>query len=72
MSENRTNAISPMQKCILLFQCQMLDTRLVTSCVGTYTLVLTSLTLVDYFSKWPEAAPLKDKTAIASVAFFAF
>ena len=22
------------------------------------------VTLVDYFSKWPEAAPLKDKTAV--------
>ncbi|KAL5509260.1 hypothetical protein EMCRGX_G004598 [Ephydatia muelleri] len=29
------------------------------------------VTLVDYFSKWPEAAPLKDKTA-ASVALFLF
>ena len=25
---------SPMLSCILLFQCQMFDTRLVTSCVG--------------------------------------
>ena len=29
------------------------------------------VTLVDYFSKWPDAAPLKDKTA-ASVALFLF
>eukprot|EP00731_Ephydatia_muelleri_P002673 Em0001g2673a len=29
------------------------------------------VTLVDYFSKWPEGAPLKDKTA-ASVALFLF
>ena len=29
------------------------------------------VTLVDYFSKWPEAAPLKDKSA-AGVALFLF
>ena len=30
-----------------------------------------TVTLVDYFSKWPEAAPLKDKSA-AGVALFLF
>jgi len=29
------------------------------------------VTLVDYFSKWPEAAPLQDKTA-DSVALFIY
>ena len=29
------------------------------------------VTLVDYFSKWPEAAPLKDKSA-AGIALFLF
>ena len=29
------------------------------------------VTLVDYFSKWPEAAPLPDKTA-AGVALFLY
>ena len=29
------------------------------------------VTLVDYFSKWPEAAPLKDKSA-KGVALFLF
>ena len=29
------------------------------------------ITLVDYFSKWPEAAPLKDKS-VAGVALFLF
>ena len=48
---------------------------------STNRLVLTSLvlcppqkyvvTLVDHFSKWPEAAPLKDKTA-ARVALLLF
>ena len=27
------------------------------------------VTLVDYFSKWPEAAPLKDKTALGVALF---
>ena len=27
------------------------------------------VTLVDYFSKWPEAAPLKDKSAAGIVLF---
>ena len=84
---------SPMLSCILLFQCQMFGTRLVTSCgrymyniilitYSTNRLVSTSLvhcpppqrvisTYIDYFSKWPEAAPLKDKDA-ASVALFLF
>ena len=29
------------------------------------------ITLVDYFSKWPEAAPLQDKTA-KGVALFLY
>ena len=29
------------------------------------------VTMIDYFSKWPEAAPLQDKTA-AGVANFIF
>lgn len=29
------------------------------------------ITLVDYFSKWPEAAPLQDKTA-TGVALFLY
>lgn len=29
------------------------------------------ITLVDYFSKWPEAAPLKDKSA-KGVAMFLY
>ena len=27
------------------------------------------VTLVDYFSKWPEAAPLPDKTAVGVALF---
>ena len=27
------------------------------------------VTLVDYFSKWPEAAPLPDKTAVGVASF---